>query len=118
VDTITINNWERNRCQPKLYLIPKIVEFLGYSPLPTEAKHTSGGGVRAYRLMHGLSQKKLAKILKIDPTTVARWENGKSRPRERLRKRFGAAVGLFCWCHIEGSPSSQRSEACSFERNS
>jgi transcriptional regulator with XRE-family HTH domain len=74
VDTMTVNNWERNRCLPRLYLFPKIVQFLGYDPFPTEAKHTIGEAIRVYRLMRGLSQKRLAKILCIDPTTLARWE--------------------------------------------
>ena len=34
VDTTTVNNWERNRSNPRLYLIPKIAEFLSYNPFP------------------------------------------------------------------------------------
>ena len=88
VDTTTINNWERNRCQPRLYLFPRIAKFLGYSPFPTEAKTTIGEAIRAYRLMHGLSQKKMAKSLGIDPTTLTRWEKGKGRPGNKLHKRL------------------------------
>jgi transcriptional regulator with XRE-family HTH domain len=93
VDTTTINNWERNRCQPRLPLFPKIAQFLGYSPFPTEAKHTIGQAIRAYRLMHGLSQKKLARALRIDPTTLARWEKGRSKPGPALRKRVAVFIG-------------------------
>jgi DNA-binding XRE family transcriptional regulator len=57
VDTTTINNWERNRCKPRLYLFPRIVQFLGYSPFPIATKHTIGEEIKVYRLMHGLSQK-------------------------------------------------------------
>jgi len=48
VDTTTINNWERNRCQPRLCLFPKIVQFLGYNPFPTEAKRAIGEEIKAY----------------------------------------------------------------------
>ena len=88
VDTTTINNWERNRCHPKLYLTPKIDQFLGYNPFPAEAKHTIGEAIRAFRLSHGLSQKKMAKVLRIDPTTLARWEKGRSTPSRKLSKRL------------------------------
>ena len=80
VETMTVNNWERNRCQPRLCLFPKIVQFLGYSPILAEPKHTLGYQIKAYRLRHGLTQKKLAKALGIDPATLARWEFGKTKP--------------------------------------
>ncbi len=88
VDTTTINNWERNRCQPKLYLIAKIVQFLGYSPFANKEKYSISEAIKAYRLRHGLSQKKFAKILGIDPTTLARWEKGKSTQTKKLGKRL------------------------------
>jgi DNA-binding XRE family transcriptional regulator len=54
VDTMTVNHWERNRCRPRLYLFPRIAQFLGYSPFPSEEKHTIGKRIKAYRLRHGL----------------------------------------------------------------
>jgi transcriptional regulator with XRE-family HTH domain len=30
-----VNNWERNRTQPKMTLVPAILAFLGYVPLET-----------------------------------------------------------------------------------
>jgi transcriptional regulator with XRE-family HTH domain len=94
VDTMTINNWEKNRCNPRLYLFPKIAQFLGYNPFPTEAKHTIGEAIRAYRLTHGLSRKKLANVLRIDPTTLARWENGKSKPGALLKRRLAKFLDI------------------------
>jgi transcriptional regulator with XRE-family HTH domain len=32
VDTMTITNWERNRCNPSARMLPRILRFLGYSP--------------------------------------------------------------------------------------
>lgn len=93
VDTMTVNNWERNRCQPRLYLFPRIVQFIGYNPSPTEPKPTIGEEIKAYRFMHGLSLKKLAKMLGVDPTTLTRWEKGASNPGSRLRKRVAGLLG-------------------------
>jgi len=88
VDPTTINNWEKNRCQPKLYLIPRIVQFLGYSPFPITENPSIVKAIKAYRLMHGLNQKRMAKVLRIDPTTLARWEKGKSTPSSKLSQRL------------------------------
>jgi transcriptional regulator with XRE-family HTH domain len=71
---MTVNNWERNRCNPRLYLFPRIAQFLGYSPFSDEEEPTLRAAIKCYRLTHGLSQKKLARNLGIDPTTLARWE--------------------------------------------
>jgi DNA-binding XRE family transcriptional regulator len=93
VDTTTINDWERNRCKPKLHLIPKIVRFLGYSSSSSNEEPKLIEAIKAYRLTHGLSQTKLAKILRIDPTTLARWENGRSKPGTTLRKQLAGLLG-------------------------
>ena len=105
VDPTSINSWEKNRCQPKLYLIPKIVQFLGYAPFPTNGERTIGGTIKAYRLMHGLSQKKLAKAVGVDPTTLARWENSRSKPGEGLRKRLAGMFGISADAILQKAPS-------------
>ena len=79
VDETTIYNWENNRASPSLYALPKVIRFLGYNPLPSDPK-TLGEKLLAYRKLHGITQKELAKKLGVDPTTLARWERGKSRP--------------------------------------
>ena len=33
VDEMTVFNWERNRNQPALVHVPRIIQFLGYNPL-------------------------------------------------------------------------------------
>ncbi|MBI1805492.1 MAG: helix-turn-helix transcriptional regulator [Ignavibacteria bacterium] len=30
--TSTVTNWEKGRSSPRLYLLPKVFEFLGYNP--------------------------------------------------------------------------------------
>jgi DNA-binding XRE family transcriptional regulator len=89
---MTVNNWEGNRCQPRLYLFPKITQFLGRSPFPLEPLYSIGEEIKAYRLMHGLSRKKMAWRLGIDPTTVARWENGKAVPSKKPAHRLNEMI--------------------------
>jgi transcriptional regulator with XRE-family HTH domain len=92
VDTTTVTNWEKNRCQPKLYLIPKIIRLLGYDPFASIATATPGQRIKAFRRLHGLSQKKLAKQLGIDPTTLARWEKCMARSPKGLRIQVDALL--------------------------
>ena len=81
--TSTVTNWEKGRTNPRLYLLPKIFEFLGYDPFPLSTA-AAGEKIREYRRKNGLSIKKLAKILHVDPTTLARWEKGKGKPNRKL----------------------------------
>ncbi len=71
VTTDTITNWELNRNEPKLTQIPKIISFLGYSPILHQ------NPIINYRMQNGLSQRELARILNIDPTTLLKIEKGR-----------------------------------------
>jgi transcriptional regulator with XRE-family HTH domain len=93
VSDITIYLWERNKVQPSLAQIPKIIEFLGRDPFEKEAENI-GDKIREYRRIHGLTQKKLAEQLGIDQTTLAGWENGKHQPTQRFLDKI-AKIELF-----------------------
>lgn len=93
VDTLTICNWENNLTNPRLYLLPRIFKFLGYDPLQSNAT-TMGERIRQYRIQAGLSLRKLAKGLGIDPATLARWERGESQPRGKLKKRINSFLNI------------------------
>ncbi|HZK95263.1 MAG TPA: helix-turn-helix transcriptional regulator [Prolixibacteraceae bacterium] len=83
VTTDSITNWELNRGTPTLTLIPKIISFLGYAPTFNENL------IRQYRIQKGISQKELAEILKIDPTTLSRIERAKgSRINNKIKVRL------------------------------
>jgi len=62
-----------------------IVEFLGYVPYDTSAISV-GEKIVSYRKLLGLSQKRLAHQLGIDPSTLSKWERDKRQPPERLLK--------------------------------
>ena len=81
VATTTIYDWETNRTSPQLRFIPQIHGFLGYCPYHTELE-SLGKRTRTRRRVLGISQKKLAVLLGIDPSTLGRWESGKGKPSE------------------------------------
>jgi transcriptional regulator with XRE-family HTH domain len=81
--TTTISRWETNETSPQVHHLPKIVWFLGYNPLP--ASKALPGRLLMARELLGVTQRVMAKRLGIDPTTLARWENGKSCPSKKLR---------------------------------
>jgi DNA-binding XRE family transcriptional regulator len=78
VDKNTIANWEGQRSNPALILMPAIIRFLGYNPLPGST--TLAGRLVRYRTSLGMTQKALAKRLGIDPCTLARWEREEKMP--------------------------------------
>lgn len=69
----TITNWELNKNVPNTSYIPRIISFIGYSPIFHQ------NPVVNYRVQNGLTQKELAKILKIDPSTLLKIEKGRSK---------------------------------------
>lgn len=50
-------------------------------------------GFAIYRRRCGLTQSQVAKILKIDHSTVAKWDTGKSLPRGGMLKRTAQLYG-------------------------
>jgi transcriptional regulator with XRE-family HTH domain len=90
-DYCSVTNWELNRTSPALRFLPGIIRLIGYVPV-------SSGPSMADRLRHsrrslGLAQKRLAGLLGVDESTVARWERGSRHPRRDLRARLGAVLG-------------------------
>ena len=73
-----MTNWEKNYTSPQLCLLPRIIEFLGYDPLDDDSESLSLGEqvVRARRRL-GITRKELARRLRVDPSTLAHWENGR-----------------------------------------
>ena len=65
--------------------MPAVIEFLGYNPLP-EAEGIGGRLVRC-RTSLGMSHKETSKRLRVDPSTLARWERGEREPVRALRRR-------------------------------
>ena len=87
--TSTVTNWEKGRSHPRLYLLPKVIEFLGYDPFAINAT-TIGKRIKYYRIQKGLSFRNLAKELGVDPGTLAKWERGITKARGKLGKRLSS----------------------------
>jgi transcriptional regulator with XRE-family HTH domain len=78
VDKTSVFNWEGNRSSPEIRYMPAIIRFLGYNPLP--AANTLAEQLVRHRTGLGLSQKESAERLGVDPSTLAKWEQGKREP--------------------------------------
>ena len=84
--TDTICYWENNRATPYISYIPNIIKFLGYVPFNTSCNNLREKIVASRKLL-GLSQKKFARLIGIDPSTLGKWEQEKSTPRpDKLKK--------------------------------
>jgi transcriptional regulator with XRE-family HTH domain len=89
VDEMTVNNWETNRRKPVVRFMPRIMEFLGYTPYMGPMSFAAR--LRMHRLEVGLSQRKLAMKLGVDESSVRNWEIGRVRPIQkslRILDRF------------------------------
>ncbi len=76
--TSSVTNWEKGRAEPEIRFLPAILAFLGYDPRPQPK--TIGERLVAYRLAKGWARPQLAAELRVDPSTLARWETGKRAP--------------------------------------
>ena len=80
----SLENWEGQHRNPALPIMPAIIRFLGYNPLP-EAD-TLANKLTRYRVSLGITQEALARKLGVDPCTLARWERGDRTPIGLYRK--------------------------------
>ncbi|MGD0156165.1 MAG: helix-turn-helix transcriptional regulator [Terracidiphilus sp.] len=78
VHQLTITNWERNATVPAIRHLPAIIRFLGYDPRPSA--NSIPDRLAAARRALGLSQRKMAAKLGVDPATLQGWEAGRRQP--------------------------------------
>jgi transcriptional regulator with XRE-family HTH domain len=83
VTACTIQYWETNRVAPALRFRPRIASFLGYDAYDRNAPESVAERLRAYRERFGLSRKRLAALLAINPSNIAGWETEKHKPTKR-----------------------------------
>ena len=74
----SIYNWETNRNEPEVRLIPHIIDFLGY--VPYNPNWSFGERLQAIRSALGLSQEQLAQMAGLDEGTVSKWEREDHKP--------------------------------------
>lgn len=77
VTECTIFNWEKSRSEPKVKHYPDIISFLGYNPFGSDREpETLGQKLKFHRTRLGLSYRNLGRILGVDGSTLAEWEEG------------------------------------------
>ena len=90
VDETTITHWERNATTPPIRYIPAIIQFLGYDPLPPANSFSER--LATARQTLGLSQRKMAEKLSVDPATVKGWEAGRHQPTKKSLDLIGRVL--------------------------
>ena len=80
--------------KPSLAQIPKIIEFLGYDPFEKKTEDLEER-IQEFRRVHGLSQKKLARLLEIDQSSIGNWERGENQPTKRLLDKLNQFINTF-----------------------
>lgn len=85
VTEATIWNWENGGAVPDLRRLPGVIRFLRYDPRPKP--ETIGRSLHSYRRARGMSQRALAQVLAVDPSTLAGWEHGRRVPAGRFLAR-------------------------------
>jgi transcriptional regulator with XRE-family HTH domain len=88
----TVANWEKNKTEPVVALMPAVIRFLGYEPWAEPV--TQGDRLRAWRMREGLSIDEVASRYGIDERTWAGWEAGTLPVQARHRALL---IGLKCW---------------------
>lgn len=73
----TVWNWEHGT-EPELRHIPKIIEFLGYTPF--ECPEDLIGKLKYFKLINGLSYERLGKLMGRDPEQLMDWISGRHKP--------------------------------------
>jgi len=91
-DKLSIANWEHNRSGPRPRYLPKIIDFLGYTPKDLFTVKTFGEKIRFYRQIHGLTQKEMANKIGINTSTIMYLENEKHRPTKKLVTKITACI--------------------------
>jgi transcriptional regulator with XRE-family HTH domain len=90
VHETTITGWEGNATAPEIRYIPAILQFLGYDPLPTPSSLSER--LATTRKALGLSQRKMAGKLGVDPATLMGWEAGRHQPTGKSLDLIGRVL--------------------------
>jgi transcriptional regulator with XRE-family HTH domain len=95
VHEMTITSWERNATVPEVRYMPSIIRFLGYDPLPPA--DSIPGRLANERKRLGLSQRKMAEKLGVDPATLMGWEAGRHHPTGKSIDVIAGILGIGDW---------------------
>jgi transcriptional regulator with XRE-family HTH domain len=102
VTASTVWNWENGWSSITLSCMPKVIEFLGYNPIP--CPEDLMGRLVWYKQVKGLSLEQLGAEMGRDPEQLADWLSGRHTPCRRNRDE----IALFLAGHIQGPYAIQR----------
>lgn len=84
VNVNTTESWENHHHFPEEKHVAKIIEFLGYNPIPKG--ETIGEQLYHFRLTNGYSRVEIGKIIGADDMSIVRWEKNEYLPSKRYLK--------------------------------
>lgn len=90
VGELTVQRWETGQKEVHIKCMPKVLEFLGYNPLPSSS--TLSERMLAFRQAHGWSINMAARYLGVDPEAWGRWERTGYIPWKRYRDLIEAQL--------------------------
>ena len=96
----TVWNWE-NGGSVDLRLIPRVIDFLGYNPIP-QPKDLMGK-LAWYKRVNGLSLEQLGFEIGRDSEQLADWLSGRHKPCRRNREE----IAFFLSSHTQGPGAVQ-----------
>ncbi|NCP03599.1 MAG: helix-turn-helix domain-containing protein [Deltaproteobacteria bacterium] len=86
VTTSTIWNWENGWSSITLGYMPKVIEFLGYNPIPCPEDLIQR--LAWYKRVKGLTLEQLGAEMDRDPEQLSDWLSGRHRPCRRNREEI------------------------------
>jgi transcriptional regulator with XRE-family HTH domain len=92
VSEASIYSWENGRAEPEVRFLPRIIDVLGYCPYTPG--RPLGERLRVAREARGLSRRRLATLVRVDESTLWRWEQGMRTPKGRLGVVAEAILGV------------------------
>jgi hypothetical protein len=87
-----LRNWETGRHGIQNWYYPRVIQFLGYNPLPSAA--TQGEAVRRERLTRGWSRRRVGREAGVDEATVRRIEADTPRLARKPLQRVLRTLGI------------------------
>jgi len=101
VTTPTVWNWE-NRGSVDLHFVPRVIEFLGYNPIPQPTDLIEK--LAWYKQVNGLTLEQHGVEMGRDPEQLADWLSGRHFPcrrnREEIELFLASLVQSFNVCGI------------------
>ena len=76
--------WEIKPVQPNVWLMPAIIDFVGYDPQPPASSFS--GQLRRTRRALGLNQTQFAGLIVVSESTLHAWELGLYEPNDRRKE--------------------------------